>query len=144
LLLAAAVGAASARLVLTSALRGSGLEVAAIVSLLDQAGPELRFNREILLATLDNLDQGVSVVDADMRLVAWNQRYQQMFNYPPVMLYVGRHGDDLIRCNAQRKKIPYAGPEDIDEAVQKRIDYMRAGTPHVFQRTISQNSQVIE
>src|SRR5690625_2450943 len=68
LLLAAAVGAASARLVLTSALRGSGLEVAAIVSLLDQAGPELRFNREILLATLDNLDQGISVVDADMRL----------------------------------------------------------------------------
>ncbi|HLR81976.1 MAG TPA: PAS-domain containing protein, partial [Paenalcaligenes sp.] len=110
----------------------------------DQAGPELRFNREILLATLDNLDQGVSVVDADMRLVAWNQRYQQMFNYPPGMLYVGRHVADLIRFNAQRGKIPYAGPDDIEEAVQKRINYMRAGTSHVFQRTLNQNTQVIE
>lgn len=144
LLLAAAVGAASARLVLTSALRGSGLEVAAIVSLLDQAGPELRFNREILLATLDNLDQGISVVDADMRLVAWNQRYQQMFNYPPGMLYVGRHVADLIRFNAERGKIPYERPEDIEKAVQKRINYMRAGTSHVFQRTINNNAQVIE
>src|SRR5690625_7867442 len=81
LLLAAAVGAASARLVRTSALRGSGLEVAAIVSLLDQAGPELRCKREILLATLDNLDQGVGEVDEEMRLVGWNQRYQQLFNY---------------------------------------------------------------
>jgi len=144
LLLAAAVGAASARLVLTSALRGSGLEVAAIVSLLDQAGPELRFNREILLATLDNLDQGVSVVDEDMRLVAWNQRYQQMFNYPPGMLYVGRHVADLIRFNAERGKIPYEQPEDIEDAVRKRINYMRAGTSHVFQRTINNNKQVIE
>lgn len=144
LLLAAAVGAASARLVLTSALRGSGLEVAAIVSLLDQAGPELRFNREILLATLDNLDQGISVVDADMRLVAWNQRYQQLFNYPAGMLYVGRHVADLIRFNAQRGKIPYESKQDIEDAVQKRIDYMRAGTSHIFQRTFKDNSQVIE
>ncbi|HLS22037.1 MAG TPA: PAS-domain containing protein, partial [Paenalcaligenes sp.] len=144
LLLAAAVGAASARLVLTSALRGSGLEVAAIVSLLDQAGPELRFNREILLATLDNLDQGISVVDSDMRLVAWNQRYQQLFNYPPGMLFVGRHVADLIRFNAQRGKIPYNSPADIEEAIDRRISYMRAGTSHVFQRTMNQNTQVIE
>lgn len=144
LLLAAAVGAASARLVLTSALRGSGLEVAAIVSLLDQAGPELRFNREILLATLDNLDQGISVVDSEMRLMAWNQRYQQLFNYPAGMLYVGRHVADLIRYNAEHGKIPYDSPEDIEDAVQKRIDYMRAGTSHVFQRTINNNTQVIE
>src|SRR5690625_1074113 len=144
LLLAAAVGAASARVVLTSALRGSGLEVAAIVSLLDQAGPELRFNREILLATLDNLDQGISVVDADMRLVAWNQRYQQLFNYPPGMLYVGRHVADLIRFNAERGKIDYKDDNDIEEAIEKRIEYMRAGTSHVFQRTINNNTQVIE
>src|SRR5690625_3985393 len=144
LLLAAAVGAASARLVLTSALRGSGLEVAAIVSLLDQAGPELRFNREILLATLDNLDQGISVVDADMRLVAWNQRYQQLFNYPPGMLYVGRHVADLIRFNAERGKIDYKDDNDIEEAIEKRIEYMRAGTSHVFQRTINNNTHVIE
>ena len=37
-LLAAALGAASARRVLTSALRGSGMEVAEVVAVLDEAG----------------------------------------------------------------------------------------------------------
>lgn len=143
LLLAAAVGAASARLVLTSALRGSGMEVTTIVALLDEAGQELRFNRDILLATLENLDQGVSVVDAEMSLVAWNQRYQQLFDYPPGMLYVGRPVADLIRFNAQRGKIQHRYERDIEEAVRRRIAFMRAGTSHVFQRTLN-NKQVIE
>lgn len=143
LLLAAAVGAASARLVLTSALRGSGMEVAAIVAILDEAGQELRFNRDILLATLENLDQGVSVVDADMCLVAWNQRYQQLFDYPPGMLYVGRPVADLIRFNAQRGKIEHLHDQDIEDAISRRVSFMLAGTSHVFQRTLN-NRQVIE
>lgn len=143
LLLAAAVGAASARLLLTSALRGSGMEVAAIVSLLDEAGQELRFKRDILLATLENLDQGVSVVDADMCLVAWNQRYQQLFDYPAGMLYVGRPVADLIRFNAKRGKIEHRNNHDIEKAIARRIAFMHAGTSHVFQRTLN-NKQVVE
>ena len=85
-----AIGAASARLVLTSALRGSGMELGEVVAVLDEAGQELRFNREILSTTLENISPGVSVVDPEMRLVAWNRRYQQMFGYPDGMLYVGR------------------------------------------------------
>src|SRR5690606_38198810 len=96
LLLAAAVGASSARVVLASALKGSGMEVTAVMAVLDEAGEELRFNRDILLATLEHIDQGVSVVDSEMRLVAWNKRYQQLFNYPSDMLYVGRSVADLI------------------------------------------------
>lgn len=143
LLLAAAVGAASARLLLTSALRGSGMEVAAIVSLLDEAGQELRFKRDILLATLENLDQGVSVVDADMCLVAWNQRYEQLFDYPAGMLYVGRPVADLIRFNAQRGKIKHHNEREMEEAIARRIAFMHAGTSHVFQRTLN-NTQVVE
>src|SRR5690606_5901133 len=89
-LLAGAIGAASARLTLTTALRGSGMELGEVMGLLDEASHELRFNREILSATLENLTQAVSVVDRDLRLVAWNGRYQQMFDYPDGMLYVGR------------------------------------------------------
>lgn len=143
LLLAGAVGAASARLVLTSALRGSGMEVAAIVSVLDEAGQELRFNRDILLATLENLDQGVSVVDAQMCLVAWNQPYQQLFDYPMGMLYVGRPVADLIRYNAKRGKIHHRHEADINDAIERRLGFMRAGSSHSFQRTLS-NNRVIE
>jgi PAS domain-containing protein len=88
--------------VLTTALRGSGLDLGEVVSLLDEASQELRFNRELLAATLENISQGISVVDADMRLVAWNRRYLEMFDYPDGMVYVGRPVADLIRYNAER------------------------------------------
>ncbi|WFC41829.1 PAS domain-containing hybrid sensor histidine kinase/response regulator [Pseudoxanthomonas sp. SE1] len=139
-LLAAAIGAASARIVLTSVLRGSGMELGEVVAVLDQAGQELRFNREILSTTLENISAGVSVVDPDMRLVAWNRRYQQMFGYPDGMLYVGRPVADLIRYNAERGEL---GDGDIDEQINKRIRYMRAGSPHIFER-VRADGQVIE
>ena len=104
-LLASAIGAASARLVLTSSLRGTGMDLGEVVAVLDEAGQELRFNREILSTTLENIDQGVSVVDREMRLVAWNRRYQQLFDYPDGMLYVGRPVADLIRYNAERGEL---------------------------------------
>ncbi|MGG6463150.1 hybrid sensor histidine kinase/response regulator [Solilutibacter silvestris] len=142
-LLAAAIGAASARLMLTSALRGSGMEVAEVVAVLDEAGQELRFNREILSNTLENIDQGVSVVDRNMRLVAWNRRYQELFGYPDGMLYVGRPVADLIRHNIERGEIGEISGGDIEQQIEKRIGHMRAGSPHVTVR-ISGDGRVIE
>lgn len=141
LLLAAVVGAASARLAITSALRGSGMELATVVAVLDEAGQALRFNRDILMSTLENIDQGVSVVDAQMRLVAWNQNYQQLFRFPVGMLYVGRPVEDLLRFNAERGKITGAS-QDMEEAIQRRITFMRNGSSYVSQRTL--NDKVIE
>ncbi|WP_374012833.1 PAS-domain containing protein [Pseudoxanthomonas koreensis] len=138
-LLAASIGAASARLVLTSALSGSGMELGEVVALLDEAGQELRFNRQVLSTTLENISAGVSVVDPDMRLVAWNRRYQQMFGYPAGMLYVGRPVADLIGYNAARGEL---GEGDIGEHVHKRIEHMRAGTPHVFERVRTDGSVI--
>ena len=142
-LLASAVGAASARLVLTSVLKGSGMGVAEVVAVLDEAGQELRFNREILSSTLENIDQGVSVVDGDMGLVAWNRRYQQLFGYPDGMLYVGRPVADLIRHNAERGELGDLTEDDIDTQVERRIGYMRAGSPHISQRMLG-NGRVLE
>lgn len=139
-LLAASIGAASARLVLTSLLRGSGMDLGEVVAVLDEAGQELRFNREILSTTLENISAGVSVVDPEMRLVAWNRRYQQLFGYPDGMLYVGRPVADLIRYNAERGEL---GEGDVEEQINRRINHMRAGTPHVFERTRS-DGKVIE
>ncbi|GHH53868.1 hybrid sensor histidine kinase/response regulator [[Pseudomonas] boreopolis] len=139
-LLAASIGAASARLVLTSLLRGSGMELGEVMAVLDEAGQELRFNREILSTTLENISAGVSVVDPEMRLTAWNRRYQQLFGYPDGMLYVGRPVADLIRYNAERGEL---GEGDVEAQISRRINHMRAGTPHVFERTRS-DGKVIE
>lgn len=145
-LLASAIGAASARLTLTSALRGSGMELGEVVSLLDEASQELRFNRQVLSTTLENISQGVSVVDADLRLVAWNRRYQTLLGFPDGMLYIGRPIADLIRWSAERAEMNELGGQSgvaIDEQVERRLAHLRAGQPYVFQR-VRANGQVIE
>jgi PAS domain S-box-containing protein len=144
-LLASAIGAASARLTLTTALRGSGMELGEVVSLLDEASQELRFNRQVLSTTLENISQGVSVVDAEMRLVAWNRRYQELFGYPDGMLYVGRPVSDLIRWNARRGEMSSGplSPAGVEEQVRRRLAHLRAGSPHLFER-VRASGQVIE
>jgi len=139
-LLASAVGAANARRILISALSGSGLDVAESMALLDEASQELRFNRELLSTTLENVSQGISVVDANMRLVAWNRRYLELFDYPDGMVHVGVPVAELIRWNAE---LGECGPGEVDGHVAKRIDYMRAGSSHLFQR-IRPDGTVIE
>ena len=39
---------------------------------------------------MENVAQGISVADSEARLVAWNGRYLEMFDYPPDMISVGR------------------------------------------------------
>jgi PAS domain-containing protein len=139
-LLASAVGAANARRILIGALSGSGLDLAESMALMDEASQELRFNRELLSTTLENVSQGISVVDADMRLVAWNRRYLELFDYPDGMVHVGVPVAELIRRNAE---LGECGPGEVDGHVAKRIDYMRAGSSHLFQR-IRPDGTVIE
>lgn len=129
--LAGAIGAASARRMLTSALRGTGIDLSEAAILLDETSQELRFNRELLAVTFDNMVQGISVVDSALRIVAWNRRYIDLFDYPDGFVYVGRPVADLIRHNAGRHLL---GSGDADEQVERRLAHLRAGTPHVFVR----------
>ena len=82
-LLAGVLGTSSARLVLGTTLRGRDMQPEDVVRLLDETSHAIQFNRELLRAALENLSQGVSVVDANLCLVAWNQRYLELFDYPP-------------------------------------------------------------
>jgi len=75
-----------------------------------------------------------------MRLVAWNRRYQQLFEYPDGMLYVGRPVADLMRWNGERGEM---GTGDIEAQIERRLEHLRAGLPHVFER-VRANGQVIE
>lgn len=138
--LAGALGASSARMVLTSALRGAGVQFTELVTLFDEASQKLRFNRELLEAMMENMPQGISVVDADMRLVAWNRRYVELFQYPPDIVRAGRPIADLIRYNAVRG---WCGPGNPEWHVEKRLAHMRAGSTHLSERRRS-DGRVIE
>ena len=130
-LMAGAIGSASARRILTSALRGTGLDLSEAATLLDETSQELRFSRELIGVTFQNMTQGISVVDSDLCIVAWNRRYSDLFDYPEGFVYVGRPVADLIRHNALRGQL---GPGDVEQQIRRRLDFLRRGTPHVFVR----------
>jgi histidine kinase len=80
---------------------------------------------------LERLPQGVSVIDAQLRMVAWNARYAELFGYPASLLKAGQPVEELFRYNAKRGLL---GPGDIDEAIQRRLNYLRLGSPHMVER----------
>jgi hypothetical protein len=93
-----------------------------VARLLDEGGQSLRFSRTLLAATFENLHSGISVIDADLNLVAWNTQYIELFNYPPGLVRVGVPIADLIRFNVERGH--FAGTPD--EEVEKRLASARA------------------
>jgi len=144
--LSAVLGSASARVLLDAARREqgrvdqSGPDLDTVVAIVGEASQDLRFNQRLLEAALENMTQGISVVDADLRLVAWNRRYEQLFGYPSGMLRVGM---PIAEASAWALREIF-GPSHMvnDNALQRRLAHMRAGTPHLSERVFPDGSIV--
>jgi signal transduction histidine kinase/Na+/proline symporter len=150
--LASILGAASARLLLDTARRESGPQLETVATLVGEASQALRFNQRLLEAALENMSQGISVVDRDLRLMVWNRRYAEMFGFPESLLQVGMPVEELARWAVTRGFAELAPVEPrashadfanaIDRAVQRRVAHMRAGTPHLSERTFPDGTVV--
>ncbi len=138
--LAGVVGGASAGLLVQTARRGRGAPLEAVAEVVGETSRALRFNQNLLEAALENMSQGISVVDRDLRLVAWNRRYAELFDYPASLLRVGVEVAELVRHNADRGLL---GNPSREAQVQRRLAHMLAGTPYVAERRFP-NGQVVE
>ncbi|MGY1424924.1 hybrid sensor histidine kinase/response regulator [Lysobacter sp. A289] len=130
--LAAVLGSASARVLLDAARSEGGRGLDTVAAIVGEASADLRFNQRVLEAALQNMSQGISVVDAQLRLVAWNRRYAELFQYPAELLQVGRPIADLSRWALG--KLPPKG--DLERALERRLAFMRARTPHLSERVL--------
>ncbi|WP_199100966.1 PAS-domain containing protein [Dyella sp. ASV21] len=137
--LAAVIGASSARLLLELVRQQGRAELDTVAAIVDEAAQDLRFNQRVLEAALENMSQGICVVDADLRLVAWNSRYASLFGYPRELLQVGRPVADLTRYNIERGMI---GPGVLEDRVERRLMHMRSGTQHLSERQFPDGTTV--
>lgn len=135
-MLAGAVGTVSARRVISVALSAGGNAPEAVLRMLDEASEAVQFNRDLLLTTLDNIDQGVVVVDEDLRVTAWNRRYLEIFDLPPGFIHVGQSIEAFYRLNATRGEIG-ATVEEIDLWVERRLEALARRIPHDHERIMS-------
>ncbi|KAF7788199.1 hypothetical protein PRUB_a2799 [Pseudoalteromonas rubra] len=134
------LGASSARALIHAVSSGKQLAFEEVVNFFDETTQALQFNQNLLFTSLENLSHGISVVDKDLNLVAWNRRYHEMFEYPDGFLQVGQNIEEVIRFNAERGE---CGPGELEKLVEKRVRHLKNGTPHHFIRHRS-NGQVFE
>ncbi|WP_117236007.1 PAS domain-containing hybrid sensor histidine kinase/response regulator [Vibrio maerlii] len=139
-LLAGVFGVSSAKLVLTSALQGKNMQLEEVATIVDEASELYDFSRGLLQGAIEHIGQGIAVVDKQLRLVAWNQRYLELFIFPPGLIQVGRPIADVIRHNAQQG---LCGPGDPEVHVKKRIYHLEQGTRHTSSR-VRPDGRVIE
>ncbi|MDY6975996.1 MAG: PAS-domain containing protein [Pseudomonadota bacterium] len=134
------IGASSAKVLLDSALRGKKMDFTEVINFFDDTTQAMQFNMTALLTSLENMDQGISVVDKHLNLVAWNKRYANLYPYPDNLLAVGTPIEKLIRYNASQGEF---GTHDVDTEVEKRLAHLRSGMPHRFTRQ-RKDGRVIE
>ncbi len=139
-LLAAAIGAASSRLVLSLLLRKRNVSRKAALQLVDDASAALLYNRDILQNALDFARQGISVFDRDLRLTCWNREFVELFSLPPSIARIGVALDEILRVNAARGLY---GPGAPDEIVAARLEILtRQSEP--FRLRLYPSGKVIE
>ena len=129
--LAAVVGSASSRLLLDAARKRTPAPLETVADLVGQAAAQARFSQEVLSGALENMSQGVCVVDRDMRLVAWNSAYLDLFDYPAALIRVGRPVADLLRFNADQGLM---GDGVIEAKIERRLAWKRSGSRHLVER----------
>jgi PAS domain-containing protein len=100
---------------------------------------QLKAQIDLLQAALDHINQGFTVFDSDLRLVAWNRGLYDMLDMPESIVRRGAHLEDFIRVNAERGEY---GPGDIEAKIERRIERAKLFEPHYFER-IRPNGQII-
>lgn len=96
--------------------------------------------RTLMQAALESMDEGFTVFDMNLRLLAWNKRFLELYDVPASFVRVGTPIEDFFRLQALRGEY---GPGEADQLVAERVELARQMVPHAFERTLK-NDRVIE
>ena len=111
-----------------------------LTSLLDQASETIEHRLSRLSDAVDNIDQGITVFDADMRLVVWNRRLPELIDIPPQSISFGMPIEAILRNYAESAGYP---PAEAQAMINNRMAVARTGRSNQFDHT-RPNGQVLE
>jgi signal transduction histidine kinase/DNA-binding response OmpR family regulator len=80
--------------------------------------------------TLAGMSDGVMMMDADLRLMEWNDRFPELIGLPALVPVRGMALEDVLRAQAQAGEF---GPVDVETEVAARIAAIRAADDSVTQ-----------
>ena len=99
---------------------------------LEASSAELMRKSQAMDTILDNISQGITLFDADLRLVACNRRLLDLAEFPPELARPGTPFEAFIRFNVRRGEY---GPGEPEFHVRKRMEWARDPLPHHSART---------
>jgi len=131
-ILASVMGSASARLVISCALNGRDIAINEVAQLVEDASSHrMEFSRSVLHSAIENASEGISVIDSDLKLVAWNKHYLELFDYPDDLIYIGCPVKQLIQYNLSQSG---NFNKNIEHQVERRLAFLRQGSRHSTER----------
>ena len=75
-------------------------------------------------ATLAGMSDGIMMIDADLRLLEWNDHFPEFTGVPSEILRAGLPMEDMLRAQAQAGEF---GAVDVEAEVSRRMALLRAG-----------------
>ena len=135
-LLASAIGSSSARLALSLLFQRSDKSTRATLRLLDDASVAIQQNRGLLQTALDQMEQGITVLDADMRLTCFNRQFRHLLGLNEELCQVGVPLERALGFLSARHEIP-AGDETV--VLRKLSDWAK---PFVIE--LARSGKIIE
>ena len=111
-------------------LAGRAEAAARLERLVQERTEELARREGALRVTFDNMHQGVTMFDGELKMIAWNRQFRDLLNLPDELLGRNTSFADFIRYLAARGEF---GPGDVERAVQKRLAISRES--YVGERT---------
>ncbi|MCH7778633.1 MAG: PAS-domain containing protein, partial [Gemmatimonadetes bacterium] len=91
-----------------------------------RAEEEIAEKSTLLETTFESMSQGLSVFDADLKLVAFNEWYVNMWRFPEGFIRLGMPFEEIARFKAERGDY---GSGDVEELMKRPIEAMRQGKP---------------
>jgi PAS domain S-box-containing protein len=129
-LLSGAVGAASSRVVMALLLPDKAVSRRDAMELLDEASEAIKFNRDLLLNTLENISQGVGVFDQNLRLATWNHRFIDLLGLATSDIQVTLPLSELVAiCRENTVRAV-----DIDIILGRNAAPQMRRLPHTYER----------
>lgn len=108
---------------------------------LRQSEQALAHKAALLELVIGNMNQGISFVNADLKLEMCNEKLAELLNMPVELAKPGTPFVDIIRFNALRGEY---GPGDVEELVHNRLEKARQFLPHHFERTRPSDGMTLE
>ena len=92
---------------------------------------EMEKSLEVLRDAVSNINQGISMFDANLNLAVCNNLFMDLHGFPESLAKMGTPFAAFARNNAERGEY---GPGDIDEIVEAKVQLAKQFQPHQFER----------